>query len=166
MKEAIIRLVTLCLVFTQRLDWLPPLLMRLFVGYFFFETGWGKIHNLDAFTERFAGWGIPHPYFNAVLSAYTELIGGGLIAVGLLTRIVAIPLIINMLVAIVTVKLAAVTTVNDFVELDEPLYLLSLFWLMISGPGIVSLDCFLGKATGIRDWAWPCGQRPGSVSPA
>ena len=159
MRDAIIRLVTLGLVFIQRLDWLPPLLMRFFVGYFFFETGWGKIHNLDAFTERFAGWGIPHPYFNAVLSAYTELIGGGLMAVGLLTRIVAIPLIINMLVAIVTVKLASVTSVNDFVELDEPLYLLSFFWLMISGPGIVSLDYFLGKATGIRDWAWPCGQR-------
>jgi putative oxidoreductase len=58
-KERVIRLVSICLALAQRLDWVPPLLMRLFVGYFFFETGWGKIHNLDAFAERFAGWGIP-----------------------------------------------------------------------------------------------------------
>src|SRR5260370_33172095 len=55
--------------------WIPALLMRLFVGYFFMETGWGKIHNLEAFTTRFAQWGIPHPAFNAALSAYTEFLG-------------------------------------------------------------------------------------------
>ena len=41
---------------TYRLRWLAPLLMRLFLGYFFLETGWSKIHNLDAFTQRFTGW--------------------------------------------------------------------------------------------------------------
>src|SRR5262249_26516053 len=35
----------------ERLNWLPPLLVRLFVGYFFFETGWGKLHDLDAFAN-------------------------------------------------------------------------------------------------------------------
>ena len=154
-----IGILTSCLALANRLDWLPALLMRLFVGYFFFETGWGKIHNLDTFAQRFAGWGIPFPYFNAVLSAYTELIGGALISVGLLTRLVAIPMVINMAVAIVSVKLASVSSLNDFVELDEPLYLLSFFWLMISGPGVASLDFFLGRALGIRDWAWGAGSR-------
>jgi uncharacterized membrane protein YphA (DoxX/SURF4 family) len=41
--------------------WIPALLMRLFVGYFFMETGWAKIHNLDTFAMRFAQWGIPYP---------------------------------------------------------------------------------------------------------
>ena len=36
------------------LEWLAPLLIRLFVGYFFFETGWAKLHNLDAFIVRFS----------------------------------------------------------------------------------------------------------------
>jgi putative oxidoreductase len=121
-------------------DWLPPLLIRLFVGYFFFETGWAKIHNLDAFTQRFAGWGIPYPAFNATLSAYTEFIGGALTVIGLATRLVSIPMMINMAVAILTVKLKNVTGLDDFVELDEPLYLLSFFWLMISGAGFVSID--------------------------
>jgi putative oxidoreductase len=153
------RILTSGLALAHRLAWLPPLLLRLFVGYFFFETGWGKIHNLGAFAERFAGWGIPYPYFNAVLSAYTELAGGALLVVGFLTRIVAIPLIFNMLVAILSVKLASVSSVNDFVELDEPLYLLSFFWLMIAGPGVVSFDFFLARAAGVRDWAWSSGAK-------
>ena len=47
--------------------WIGLLLLRLFVGYFFFETGWGKIHNLETFTQRFIEWGIPMPAFNAAL---------------------------------------------------------------------------------------------------
>jgi putative oxidoreductase len=132
----------------KALDWLPPLLIRLFVGYFFFETGWAKIHNLDAFTQRFAGWGIPYPAFNATLSAYTECIGGALTLLGLATRLVSIPMMINMAVAILTVKLKNVAGLDDFVELDEPLYLLSFFWLLFSGPGWVSLDSVVGKVLG------------------
>ncbi len=47
-----------------RAQWVPQLLVRLFVGYFFLETGWGKIHNLEGMAERFADWGIPAPAFN------------------------------------------------------------------------------------------------------
>jgi putative oxidoreductase len=121
-------------------EWLAALLVRLFVGYFFLETGWGKLHNLDAFTARFMQWGIPHPAFNAALSAYTEFIGGALTMAGLGTRIVAIPMIINMAVAVLTVKIKSVAGLDDFVELDEPLYALAFFWLFISGPGYVSVD--------------------------
>jgi len=122
---------------------LPPLLVRLFVGYMFFELGWAKLHNLEGFAERFAGWGIPYPAFSAALSAYTECIGGALLVVGLFTRIVSIPMIINMVVAIATVKMLRVASLEDFVELDEPLYILSFFWLLIAGPGGVSVDYFV-----------------------
>ena len=72
-------------------EWIAQLLVRLFVGYFFVETGWGKVHNLDGFAQRFAGWGIPYPHFNAALSAYTEFIGGLLILFGIATRLASIP---------------------------------------------------------------------------
>ena len=121
-------------------QWFGALLVRLFVGYFFFETGWGKLHNLDAFTVRFMQWGIPHPAFNAALSAYTECIGGALTMAGLGVRFVSIPMMINMTVAIITVKMKNVAGLNDFVELDEPLYALAYLWLMISGAGYVSVD--------------------------
>ncbi|HJP63213.1 MAG TPA: DoxX family protein [Mucilaginibacter sp.] len=39
---------------------------------------------------------MPAPHFMAYLGKLTELIGGGLLAIGLFTRLVTIPLIINM----------------------------------------------------------------------
>jgi putative oxidoreductase len=128
-----------------RAQWVPQLLVRLFVGYFFLETGWGKIHNLDSFIERFTEWGIPAPAFNAALSGWTEFLGGLLIVVGLFTRPIPIPLFINMVVATLAVKLKKVGGLDDFVELDEPLYALSFLWLFFSGPGWISLDHLLDK---------------------
>jgi putative oxidoreductase len=126
-------------------EWIVQLLVRLFVGYFFMETGWGKLHNLDGFARRFAGWGIPWPHFNAALSAYTEFIGGLLTMFGIGTRLVSIPMIINMLVAILKVNLLSVNNLDDFVELDEPLYALVYLWLLISGPGWVSVDYLVSR---------------------
>src|SRR5271170_1605453 len=145
------RLVTAAAELFDRLSgawWIPALLMRLFVGYFFMETGWAKIHNLDAFTTRFAGWGIPYPAFNAALSAYTEFLGGGLTILGLGMRFVSIPMIINMIVAILTVKLKSVGGLDDFVELDEPLYALTFVWLFFSGAGWLSIDGLLKQTLG------------------
>ena len=123
-----------------RAQWIPLLAMRLYIGYFFFETGVAKAGNLGLMAERFAEWGIPWPAFNAALSGYTELIGGAMIVLGLATRLAAIPLAINMIVATAVVKMANVETLDDFVELDEPLYALVFIWLVFTGPGRVSLD--------------------------
>jgi putative oxidoreductase len=132
-----------------RSEWIAQLLVRLFVGYCFMETGWGKLHNLDGFAQRFAGWGIPYPYFNAALSAYTEFIGGLLTVFGLGTRLVSIPMIINMLVAILKVNLMQVSSLDDVSELDEPLYALVYLWLLLSGPGWVSIDYIVSRALGL-----------------
>jgi putative oxidoreductase len=131
-------------------EWIVQLLVRVFVGYFFMETGWGKLHNLDGFAQRFAGWAIPWPYFNAALSAYTEFFGGLLTIFGIGTRLVSIPMIINMLVAILKVNLKSVNNLDDFVELDEPLYALTYLWLLISGPGWVSVDNLISRAFGFN----------------
>jgi putative oxidoreductase len=124
----------------SRMTWIPALLTRLFVGYFFFTSGWAKIHDLSSFTANFASWGIPDPAFNAALSSYTECIGGALTIAGLGMRFVSIPMIINMVVAILSVKLKEVTSVTDFVNLDEPLYALVYVWLLFVGAGWASLD--------------------------
>ena len=145
MAQTLLGVVEWGLKLLDRLRWLPPLLMRIFVGYFFFETGFAKTQNIDAFTQRFMGWGIPYPHFNAVLSAYTEMFGGALIIAGLLTRIVSVPMMINMVVAVATVKVKQIASVDDFVEADEPLYFLVFFWLMFAGAGAVSLDYFFDR---------------------
>jgi putative oxidoreductase len=134
-------------------EWTVQLLVRVFVGYFFLETGWGKLHNLDGFAQRFAGWGIPWPHFNAALSAYTECIGGLLTIFGIGMRLVSIPMIINMLVAILKVNLKSVNNLDDFVELDEPLYALTYLWLLISGPGWVSVDYLIRSTFGFNGQA-------------
>jgi len=136
--------------FADSLDWLGPLVVRLFFGYFWLETGWAKLHNLAAFTERFINWGIPFPAFSAALSAGTEFIGGGLIMIGLLTRLTAIPMIINMVVAIAMVVIKNVGSFDDFVELDEFVYILIFFWLLMAGPGKVSVDTLINRRLGLR----------------
>ena len=127
-------------------SWIPALLTRLFIGYFFFSSGWAKSHNLATFTKNFAEWGIPYPAFNAALSAYTECIGGSLTMLGLAMRFVSIPMIINMAVAILSVKIKDVHSLADFANLDEPLYALTYVWLLFSGAGFASLDYLLKQS--------------------
>lgn len=128
---------------TVRLDWLAPLLIRLVFGYFWLETGWAKLHNLDGFAARFVSWGIPFPEFSATVSAGMEFVGGLLLMLGLLTRLTMVPMIVNMIVALVVVVLPTIGTLDEFVELDEVLYILVFFWLLMAGPGRVSLDHLL-----------------------
>lgn len=147
--------------FLEREPSLPALLTRLFAGYFFLETGLGKVQNLPAMTERFMEWGIPAPAFNAALSGYTELIGGALIMIGLFTRLACVPMIINMIVAVVSVKSREVAELSDFVELDEPMYALAFLWLLFVGPGKISLDYHLS-----RRWERSSVTTPESLQPA
>lgn len=59
---------------------------------------------------------------------------------GLAVRLATVPMIVNMLVALAVVVLPGIATPDEFVELDEVLYVLVLFWLLMAGPGKASLD--------------------------
>jgi putative oxidoreductase len=133
----------------DRMDGIGPLVVRIVFGYFWFETGLAKVQNLEGFTGRFVDWGIPFPAFSAALSAWTELIGGALLMLGLFTRLTAIPMIVNMIVAIALVVIKNVHGLDDFVELDEVVYTLIFFWLLMNGPGRFSVDALIGKRLGI-----------------
>jgi putative oxidoreductase len=69
--------------------------------------------------------------------------------VGLFTRLAVIPMIINMVVAIAVVVIKNVSGLDEFVELDEVLYILIFFWLLVAGPGKVSLDTLVNRWLGI-----------------
>jgi putative oxidoreductase len=137
----------------QSVSWLGPLVVRLSFGYFWLETGIAKVQNLDGFTQRFVGWGIPFPAFSAGMSAWTELLGGLLIMLGLFTRLVSIPMIINMAVAVTLVVSKNLMGLDDYVEADEIVYSLIFFWLLMAGPGKVSLDTLVARWLGIRTQA-------------
>ena len=145
MQSASLRFAESLLARLSRTEWLGPLLLRLVFGYFWLETGWAKLHNLEFFAGRFVEWGIPWPMLSATVSGATDLIGGALLIIGLGTRLAAIPMIINMLVALAVVVLPTITTFNEFVELDEVLYVCVLFWLLMAGPGKASLDHLLAR---------------------
>jgi putative oxidoreductase len=140
-----IKFVSRVFKYLPRLEWLLALGTRLFVGYFFMDSGWGKVHNMDQFIGNFKGWGFPFPALTAGLCAYTELIGGALTIVGLGTRFVSLTQMINMLVAILVVNLRDTHSLDDFALLDEPLYLLIYAWLGMFGPGWVSLDALVKR---------------------
>ncbi|MBS0556791.1 MAG: DoxX family protein [Proteobacteria bacterium] len=133
-----------------RVRCLGPLALRLGFGYFWLETGWAKLHNLDGAIARFVDWGIPWPAFNAPLSAGTEFIGGCLLMLGLFTRFTSLVMAFNMVVAIAFVVIKTVMGLDDFVELDEFLYILIFFWLFLAGPGKASLDHLIARRLGLR----------------
>jgi putative oxidoreductase len=150
MQVTIARLCGAALRMLDRWTDIGPLFVRIAFGYFWFETGLAKVENLDGFASRFVAWGIPLPHFNAALSAWTEMIGGALIFLGLFTRLTAVPMIINMIVAIALVVIKSVGSIDDFVELDEVVYILIFFWLLMAGPGRYSLDHLLARALGVE----------------
>ncbi len=127
------------------LSWLPPLLARLCVGWVFVESGWGKLHNLEKVTGFFESLHLPAPAFQAKLVATTEFSCGLLLMVGLLTRLAAIPLTCIMVVALMTAKAEDIKVWTDLFAIYEFLYILFFAWLIVEGPGCVSVDRLLFK---------------------
>ena len=86
------------------LDGLAPLALRLYLVPVFWVAGMTKISGIENTIAWFGGsLGLPFPTLMAYLAAYTEAVGAILLALGLATRWVAVPLMITMLVAIFTV---------------------------------------------------------------
>jgi putative oxidoreductase len=125
------------------LDWLPGLLTRIVVGWIFVEAGWGKFHKLDQVIGYFTQIGIPFPQLQAPFVATMELGCGFLLLIGLAARVVSIPLIIIMFVAIETAKRAELHSISDLFSLNDFLFLLLLVWILIKGAGCISADYFL-----------------------
>lgn len=124
---------------------IPPLLFRLILAYGFYEPAMKKIGNIDAIAQWFASMNYIFPTLNAYLAAMTETAGFILLFLGLATRLIALPLMFVMLVAITTVHLG-----NGFAAgsngFEIPLYyMLMLFSLLITGAGKFSLDALIEK---------------------
>lgn len=131
-----------------RLQWLAPLVGRLAVGLVFLSTGWGKVHDLPKVTHFFVELGIPMPGLNAGVVAYSELICGALLVLGLATRLATIPLMVSMIVAILTAKKSELHGLFDLVGFEEFTYLSVLLMIAVLGAGAVSLDRLLARRLG------------------
>jgi uncharacterized membrane protein YphA (DoxX/SURF4 family) len=88
---------------------MAALALRIYLVPIFWMAGQNKLMHFSDTVEWFAnpdlGLGLPFPTLMAVLATSAELGGAILLALGLFTRLISIPLIITMLVAILTVHL-------------------------------------------------------------
>ena len=120
------------------------LAIRLYWGWQFCQTGWGKLHNLSQVSEFFGSLGIPFPMFNATLAGATECFGGLFLLLGVASRLAAIPLIFTMIVAYATADKEAVQAIfsdpDKFVTATPFLFLLASAIVLVFGPGKVSVD--------------------------
>jgi putative oxidoreductase len=96
------------------IDWLlhPPtegpgsiVLLRLMVGGVFIWEGVLKFVYANQGVGRFTKLGFPAPHFTATADGWFEIIGGLLLLSGFLTRLIAMPFIIEMLVAMASTKI-------------------------------------------------------------
>jgi len=132
------------------LCWLSPTIARLTVGLVFFQSGWGKLHDLEKITGYFTELGIPNPAFQARFASTAEFVCGGLLLLGLATRFAVVPLIVTMCVAIRTAQWENVDGIGSLVGLLEFSYIALLVWLGTDGPGPLSLDRVIARAARLR----------------
>ncbi len=124
---------------------IPLLFFRLILAYGFYMPTMMKWGNISGIAEWFGSLGIPFPTLNAYLAASTEMAAVILLPLGLATRIISIPLIITMIVAIVTVHLGnGFEAGNNGFEIPF-YYMLMLFALLVNGAGKISLDNLISR---------------------
>ena len=121
------------------------ILVRLLVGWVFLSEGIQKFLFPAALgVGRFAKIGIPAPQFFGPFVGVVEIVCGTLIILGLLTRLAAIPLLIDITVAILTTKVPMLAKAGFWATMHESrvdlcMWLGTLF-LLIVGAGGYSLD--------------------------
>ncbi len=150
------------------LTWLtnPPItgpkstvILRLMAGGVFFWEGILKFVYVNQGVGRFTKLGIPFPHLSANFVGCLEIVGGLLLLSGLMTRLIAIPFIFEMIVAILSTKISlylgtsplplppAPPQIGIWAVLHEVrseyAQLLTVAYLLINGPGAWSLDAFL-----------------------
>jgi uncharacterized membrane protein YphA (DoxX/SURF4 family) len=137
------------------------LILRLMAGGVFFWEGLLKFVYANQGVGRFTKLGMPSPHFTASFVGGLEIVGGLLLLAGLTTRLIAIPFVAEMIVAILSTKISmylgrsplplppALPQVGFWAVLHEVrseyAQMLTALFLMLNGPGVWSLDAVLRK---------------------
>lgn len=121
--------------------------VRLYWGWQFAETGWGKIHHLAKVTHFFTDLGIPLPAFNAIFVSSLELAGGVFLMIGLGSRVWAFLLAGDMAVAYLTAGradlLAIFSDAGKFYGDTAFTFLMASLIILLFGPGQFALDTLI-----------------------
>jgi putative oxidoreductase len=125
------------------------------MGQAFYQTGSGKLADISRVVAFFTELGIPMPELQANFVARVEYYGAILLVLGLLARIAAALLSSTMIVALMTADqqdfLGALMGAGDkgLTDVVPVVYLLFLLWIVLYGPGPISLDALLKKTLGL-----------------
>ena len=123
------------------------LAVRLYWGWQFMQTGWGKLTDIQKVVGFFTDLGIPAPALNAYFVSSLEFGGGILLILGLGSRLIALPLVIDMIVAYVTADREALLSIfsapDKFSAAAPFTFLVASLIVLVFGPGKASLDAFL-----------------------
>src|SRR5205807_4802042 len=125
------------------------LLVRVYWGWQFWQAGWGKLQDISKPIGFFTELGIPFPVFNAWFVSLLECFGGILLILGLASRLISIPLVIDMVVAYLTADREALKSVfsepDKFYAAAPYTFLFASLIVLIFGPGAVSLDYLIAR---------------------
>lgn len=135
------------------------LLLRLMAGGVFFWEGILKYVYTNQGVGRFTKLGMPLPHFTANFVACLEIAGGLLVLSGLITRLIAVPFVIEMIVAILSTKISLYLGTSPLPLPPAPpksgmwavlhegradyAQLLVMMFLLLNGAGRWSLDALL-----------------------
>ena len=174
---------------TKLIRWLffPPdtaprstVLIRLMAGGVFFWEGILKFVYTNQGVGRFTKLGIPFPAQTAHFVAVLEIVGGLLLLAGFLTRVIAIPFVIEMIVAILSTKISLYLGTSPLPLPPSPpqvgfwavlheirsdyAQILSVLFLLIAGPGPWSVDAILAGSRDRRTTPEHVSRVPGRVA--
>ena len=137
------------------------ILMRLMAGGVFLSEGIIKFVFANQGVGRFTKLGFPMPALTASFIGGLEIVGGCLLIAGLLTRLAAIPFVVEMVVAILATKVALFLGTSPLplppspprIGLGAVLHesrsdwaqLLTSLYLVVVGPGRWSVDALLHR---------------------
>jgi putative oxidoreductase len=128
-----------------------PLLLavRLYWGWQFLQTGWGKLQDIPKVTDFFTSLGLPFPSATAYVVGTSECIGGILLFLGLGSRLISLPLLADMVGAYVTADREALKAIfsepGKFYAADPYTFLFASLLILVFGPGKISADALIGR---------------------
>jgi putative oxidoreductase len=152
------RLIQFALLGSSDLEQYAILLVRVSLGLFFVISGANKLFvasSTHTMYETLVRARVPFPNLMTYFVSGVEFVGGTLLMVGFLSSLAGVALLVDMLVAIVTTKLAAMPKglspldwLDNLLYLPEVLYAFFFIWLICSGPGKFSVDYWLAGKLG------------------
>jgi putative oxidoreductase len=125
------------------------LAVRLYWGWQLIESGWGKLHNLPKVTDFFTSLNLPMPAQMAVFISCVEFFGGLFLMLGLLSRLTALVLTVNLIMAYVIGDREALKSFfsdpDKFAAAAPYVFLIASLIILIMGPGKICVDTLLDR---------------------